>query len=34
MGAIRREIIGCVVRHAEAFTISDYLTVWEDAPGK
>lgn len=26
------EIIGCVVRHAEAFTISDYLTVWEEAP--
>jgi len=26
------EIIGCVVRHAESFTISDYLTVWEDAP--
>ena len=26
------EIVGCVVRHAEAFTISDYLTVWEDAP--
>jgi homospermidine synthase len=23
-------IIGMVVRHAEAFTISDYLTVWED----
>jgi len=28
------EIIGCLVRHAEAFTISDYLTVWEDAPGE
>jgi homospermidine synthase len=24
------EIIGMVVRHGEAFTISDYLTVWED----
>ncbi|MFH1312284.1 MAG: saccharopine dehydrogenase C-terminal domain-containing protein [Candidatus Eisenbacteria bacterium] len=24
------QIIGMVVRHAEAFTISDYLTVWED----
>ncbi len=23
-------IIGMVVRHAESFTISDYLTVWED----
>ena len=28
------EIIGCLVRHAESFTISDYLTVWEDAPGE
>ncbi|MEI7469144.1 MAG: saccharopine dehydrogenase NADP-binding domain-containing protein [Chloroflexota bacterium] len=26
------EINGMVVRHGEAFTISDYLTVWEDAP--
>ena len=26
-------IIGMVVRHAESFTISDYLTVWEDTPG-
>jgi homospermidine synthase len=26
------QIIGHVIRHAEAFTISDYLTVWEDAP--
>lgn len=25
-------IIGMVVRHAESFTISDYLTVWEDTP--
>ncbi len=25
------EIIGSVIRHAESFTISDYLTVWEDA---
>lgn len=24
------EILGMVVRHGEAFTISDYLTVWED----
>lgn len=24
------EIIGMVVRHGEAFTLSDYLTVWED----
>lgn len=24
------EIVGMVVRHGEAFTISDYLTVWED----
>lgn len=24
------EIIGMVVRHGEAFTISDYLTVWRD----
>lgn len=24
------EITGMVVRHGEAFTISDYLTVWED----
>ncbi|MBI5408384.1 MAG: homospermidine synthase [Nitrospirae bacterium] len=24
------EIIGMVVRHAEAFTISDYLTVWNE----
>lgn len=24
------EIIGMVVRHGEAFTISDHLTVWED----
>lgn len=24
------EIIGMVVRHAESFTISDYLTVWHD----
>lgn len=24
------EIIGMVVRHGEAFTITDYLTVWED----
>ncbi len=24
------EIIGMVIRHGEAFTISDYLTVWED----
>jgi homospermidine synthase len=24
-------IIGMVVRHAESFTISDYLTVWDDA---
>jgi homospermidine synthase len=24
------EIIGMVVRHGEAFTISDYLTVWEN----
>ncbi len=24
------EIIGMVVRHGEAFTISDYLTVWDD----
>jgi homospermidine synthase len=23
-------IVGMVVRHAESFTISDYLTVWED----
>ena len=23
------EIIGCVVRHGEAFTISDHLTVWD-----
>ena len=23
-------IIGMVVRHAESFTISDHLTVWED----
>ncbi|MBP7691373.1 MAG: homospermidine synthase [Anaerolineales bacterium] len=26
------EIIGMVVRHGEAFTICDHLTVWEDAP--
>jgi homospermidine synthase len=25
-------IIGMVVRHAESFTISDYLTVWDDTP--
>ncbi len=25
------QIIGMIVRHAEAFTLSDYLTVWEDA---
>jgi len=25
-------IIGMVVRHAESFTISDHLTVWEDTP--
>lgn len=25
------EIIGMVVRHAESFTISDFLTVWDDA---
>jgi homospermidine synthase len=24
------EIIGMVVRHGEAFTLSDYLTVWDD----
>jgi homospermidine synthase len=24
------EILGMVVRHGEAFTLSDYLTVWED----
>lgn len=24
------EIVGMVIRHGEAFTISDYLTVWED----
>lgn len=24
------EIIGMVVRHGEAFTLSDYLTVWQD----
>ena len=24
------DIIGMVIRHGEAFTISDYLTVWED----
>lgn len=24
------EIVGMVVRHGEAFTLSDYLTVWED----
>lgn len=24
------EIIGMVIRHGEAFTISDYLTVWQD----
>src|SRR5262249_35630447 len=26
-------IIGMVVRHAESFTISDYLTVWEETIG-
>lgn len=25
------QIVGMIVRHAEAFTISDFLTVWEDA---
>jgi len=25
-------IIGMAVRHAESFTISDYLTVWDDTP--
>jgi homospermidine synthase len=24
------EILGMVIRHGEAFTLSDYLTVWED----
>src|SRR5690606_22371581 len=24
------EIIGMVIRHGEAFTISDYLTVWQE----
>lgn len=24
------EIVGMVIRHGEAFTLSDYLTVWED----
>jgi homospermidine synthase len=27
------EITGMVVRHGEAFTISDHLTVWDDAGG-
>ncbi len=26
------EIIGMVVRHAESFTISDHLTVWDETP--
>jgi len=28
------EIIGMVVRHGEAFTISDHLTVWDEKTGK
>ena len=28
------EIIGMVVRHGEAFTISDHLTVWDEKSGK
>lgn len=28
------EIIGMVVRHGEAFTISDHLTVWDETTGK
>jgi homospermidine synthase len=27
------DIAGMVIRHGEAFSISDFLTVWSDAPG-
>ena len=30
LGAANYHILGMVVRHGEAFTISDKLTVWED----